>query len=292
MREDHSVNGITTYQNGLGIDDKLRSKNGNVVRYFLTDHLGSTVALTDASGAIVSSTSYDSFGNATSNIATAYRYTGREYDADTGLYYYRNRWYDPETGRFISEDPIGFAGGDVNLYRYVWNNPLMYRDFFGLQGKPKKKPKPAKQPSAFGSLANRLKQIKKGSKEPPFQQLENLNPSTATSSSDFAKAHAWNGLKGVGGTAGIAVGAVEVAPQIAVGLDAIGRHKHDIKSLTDYATGKSEHPYTVYPPDAPADSQNKFYEDLSWWERFRCKRLWGPPCPPSKKDPVVCNTQC
>ena len=110
----------------------------------MTDHLGSTVALADSSGAIVSSTSYDSFGNAAPkqaagsaasgagnaapNIATSYRYTGREYDADTGLYYYRNRWYDPETGRFISEDPIGFAGGDINLYGYVGNNPLSFTD--------------------------------------------------------------------------------------------------------------------------------------------------------------------
>ena len=116
----------------MGIDDKLRSKNGNTVRYFLTDHLGSTVALADASGAIVSSTSYDSFGNAASSIPTSYQYTGREYDADTGLYYYRNRWYDPETGRFISEDPIGFAGGDINLYGYVGNNPHGYIDPFGL----------------------------------------------------------------------------------------------------------------------------------------------------------------
>ena len=66
VREDHSVNGITTYQNGLGIDDKLRSKNGSTIRYFITDHLGSTVALADANGAITSSTSYDSFGNAAS----------------------------------------------------------------------------------------------------------------------------------------------------------------------------------------------------------------------------------
>ena len=162
IREDSSLKGVTVYQNGLGIDDKLRSKNGNVIRYFLTDHLGSTVALTDANGAITSSTTYDSFGNAAPkqatgsaasgqatgsaasgqaagsaasgagkaapNIATSYRYTGREYDADTGLYYYRSRWYDPEVGRFISEDPIGFAGGDINLYGYVWNNPQSWTD--------------------------------------------------------------------------------------------------------------------------------------------------------------------
>ena len=50
------------------------------------------------------------------------------------MYYYRNRWYDPEIGRFISEDPIGFAGGDVNLYGYVWNSPYNFTDPFGYQG--------------------------------------------------------------------------------------------------------------------------------------------------------------
>ena len=58
-------------------------------------------------------------------------YTGREYDADTGLYYYRARWYDPEARRFISEDPIGLNGG-INLYAYVNNNPLRYVDPSGL----------------------------------------------------------------------------------------------------------------------------------------------------------------
>jgi len=41
-----------------------------------------------------------------------------------GLYYYRARYYDPMEGRFISKDPIGFAGGDVNLYGYVQNNSV------------------------------------------------------------------------------------------------------------------------------------------------------------------------
>src|SRR5690606_545871 len=46
----------------------------------------------------------------------------------------RARMYDPKLGRFISEDPIGFAGGDVNLYGYVWNNPLHFTDPMGLDG--------------------------------------------------------------------------------------------------------------------------------------------------------------
>ncbi|HNQ16169.1 MAG TPA: RHS repeat-associated core domain-containing protein [Pyrinomonadaceae bacterium] len=58
------------------------------------DHLGSTNALTDGSGNVTSSASYDSFGNATGNLATRYRFTGREYDDFTGLHYYRARWYD------------------------------------------------------------------------------------------------------------------------------------------------------------------------------------------------------
>jgi len=58
--------------------------------------------------------------------------TGRENDG-TGLYYYRARYYSPTLQRFISEDPIGFAGGDVNFYAYVGNNPIRYIDPRGLE---------------------------------------------------------------------------------------------------------------------------------------------------------------
>lgn len=55
-------------------------------------------------------------------------FTGREYDAETGLYYYRARHYDPGTGRFIQSDPLGLAAGDVNLYAYTWNDPANWTD--------------------------------------------------------------------------------------------------------------------------------------------------------------------
>ena len=48
------------------------------------------------------------------------------------MFYYRARWYDPQARRFISEDPIGLAGG-INLYAYVRNNPINAIDPQGLQ---------------------------------------------------------------------------------------------------------------------------------------------------------------
>jgi lysozyme len=52
-------------------------------------------------------------------------------NASGGFVYMRNRWYDPQTGRFLTQDPIGLAGG-VNLYSYAGNNPVSFSDPFGL----------------------------------------------------------------------------------------------------------------------------------------------------------------
>ncbi|MBP9663045.1 MAG: RHS repeat protein [Pyrinomonadaceae bacterium] len=125
---------LTKYQNGPGIDNKLKSGPSTTARYFLGDHLGSTLALTNSSGAITDSNTYDSFGNPTNAaFPTRYQFTGREFDNFSGLQYSRARFYDANLGRFVSEDPIGFAGGDVNLYGYVRNQPQWFRDPMGLQ---------------------------------------------------------------------------------------------------------------------------------------------------------------
>jgi uncharacterized protein RhaS with RHS repeats len=76
---------LTKYQNGLGIDNKLKMITNGTAKYFLADHLGSTTSLTDPSGNVSSSASYDSFGNSTNNLTTRYQFTGREYDTFTGL---------------------------------------------------------------------------------------------------------------------------------------------------------------------------------------------------------------
>ena len=78
---------------------------------------------------------YDSYGTAEESVeslAQRFRYTGREFDALTGLYHYRARAYDPQTGRFLQEDPIWFEALDLNVYRYVGGNPLNGTDPTGM----------------------------------------------------------------------------------------------------------------------------------------------------------------
>src|SRR5690606_33630519 len=60
-------------------------------------------------------------------------YTGRDWDEDVDLQHNRARWYDPAVGRWVSEDPIGFKAGDVNLYRNVTHAVTTRTDPSGLQ---------------------------------------------------------------------------------------------------------------------------------------------------------------
>jgi len=95
--------------------------------------IGSTIAMTDSSQTMVNKYAYDPFGKVTNQeeaIAQPFKFVG-QYGVMTepnGFYYMRARYYDPQVGRFISEDPIGFEGGDVNLYAYVGNNPVTLID--------------------------------------------------------------------------------------------------------------------------------------------------------------------
>ena len=66
-----------------------------------------------------------------------FRYQGQYEDAETGLYYNRFRYYDPEMGNYLSQDPIGLAGGNPTLYGYV-EDPNTWIDVFGLECKNKK----------------------------------------------------------------------------------------------------------------------------------------------------------
>jgi RHS repeat-associated protein len=121
---------------GLGVDQTFERVAGGTISDFETDALGSTLALTDGTLASVqTSYTYDSFGVVTSTgggSTNPFQFTGREADGATGLQFNRARYYSPGLERWISEDPIGFAGGDVNLYGYVGGNPVASKDPLGL----------------------------------------------------------------------------------------------------------------------------------------------------------------
>ena len=120
-----------------GVDSvTARISASGTVAWYLTDRLGSVRVLTDATGDVIDRITYDGFGNiiAETNPSASDRYlwTGREFDRVTGLQYNRARYYNPTIGRWTTEDPIGFAGGDTNLYRYVRNDPTNVTDADGL----------------------------------------------------------------------------------------------------------------------------------------------------------------
>jgi RHS repeat-associated protein len=128
VSDQRSDNSTVSYLNGPGVDHKLRQNSAATgALYFLQDHLGNTRTLTNESGGVVEQIQYEPFGESAGSSLTRYGFTGRERDELTGLLYSRDRWYDPQQGRFLSEDPIGFAGG-LNAYAYVANNPLSFTD--------------------------------------------------------------------------------------------------------------------------------------------------------------------
>ena len=125
---------IASYVYDIYIDHPIYMIRDEGTYYFLYDHLGSVIALLDDEGEIVAEYDYDAWGNIVKeegDIENPFRFTGREWDEESGLYFYRERYYDPKIGRFISSDPILGHGGEYD-YLYVKNNPQTYVDPLGL----------------------------------------------------------------------------------------------------------------------------------------------------------------
>ncbi|MDX6851396.1 DUF1566 domain-containing protein [Gilvimarinus sp. SDUM040013] len=106
-------------------------------RFFIqTDHLGSPRLIVDESGGVVKILRYDSYGNviedSNPNFDLPFGFAGGLFDKDTGLIRFGFRDYAPEIGRWTARDPIGFSGGDTNLYGYVLGNPVGFIDSNGM----------------------------------------------------------------------------------------------------------------------------------------------------------------
>ena len=117
----------------------------NASTFYAFDERGNVAQRLDASGNILSTDLYDAFGAraVTPAVNTAPptdpwgfgAQWGYQTDAETGLVLCTNRFYDPQQGRFLTRDPLGYAGG-INLYGYVGNNPVNSVDPSGLTLSP------------------------------------------------------------------------------------------------------------------------------------------------------------
>ncbi len=124
--EEFTDQSSATYLRSFNIDEPLVQ---NESEFYLADALGSILGLTDPTGMLPTSYTYDPFGQTTATglaSANPFQYTGRENDG-TGLYYYRARYYSPTLARFLSEDPMysplfkGSGCGDYapHVSRYI-----------------------------------------------------------------------------------------------------------------------------------------------------------------------------
>ena len=104
--------------------------------YYHADGNGNITALESSAETLTANYRYDPFGNTLSQsggLATAnsYRFSSKEFQANSGLYYYGYRFYSPNLQRWLNRDPIHEEGG-INLYRLAENSAVNYIDPFGF----------------------------------------------------------------------------------------------------------------------------------------------------------------
>jgi len=113
---------------------RVAMRQGGVVYYLHTDHLGSVSVVSDGSGDLLAAQLYYPYGEVrwrAGTLPTDFGFTGQRAEASIGLLDYRARYYDPVLGRFIQPDTIVPNPGNpqaLNRYAYVYNNPLRYTD--------------------------------------------------------------------------------------------------------------------------------------------------------------------
>jgi RHS repeat-associated protein len=124
---------LARYSQGPIIDEPLAEQQSGTTDYYDADGNGSITSLTNATGALAQTYTFDSYGNTTNSsgsLTNPFQYAAREFDSETNLYYNRARYLDPSTGRFLNEDPKKTTA-EFNFYRYGLNSPLNFTDPLG-----------------------------------------------------------------------------------------------------------------------------------------------------------------
>jgi RHS repeat-associated protein len=117
---------------------RIAQVSGSATHYYLSDGLGSTMALTDEAGAVVNDYDYDVFGalrDSSGSQDNDFTFAGEQVDGSTGLQYLRARYYDVGVGRFLAIDPAApthQAPITLNRFAYAANNPGRITDPMGL----------------------------------------------------------------------------------------------------------------------------------------------------------------
>jgi RHS repeat-associated protein len=134
--EEHGPAGAKLYAYG---NDMLNMQGPDGTHWFDYDGLGSVRALTDASGTLTDTYTYEAFGSVahrTGTTANDFRFTGEQYDEALEMYYLRARYYEPGTGRFGARDTWDGQQENpqsLNGFTYSFNNPSNLIDPSGLK---------------------------------------------------------------------------------------------------------------------------------------------------------------
>ena len=134
--------------------------------------LGSVSEISAPGGGVDEWVTYDVYGKATvrnsagttqgsSYVGNPFLFTGREFDAESGMYHYRARAYDPEAGRFLQRDPLGYVDG-LGLYEYVRSRPPRFVDPLGREGEDKGAENDKKFEEVKKQIGKKISEMKAG----------------------------------------------------------------------------------------------------------------------------------